>query len=225
MNNMQRRLALFDLDNTLLDGDSDHAWGEFLIDRGLVDKKIHRARNDQFYKDYLDENLDIFAYVAFTLEPILRYTNEQRNSLRKDFMKYSINSMILKKARNLIDKHKSQGDLCIIITATNSFITKPIANAFKIDNLIATEVETAEEYLTGRILGTPCYQDGKVVKLKQWLASQSDNLSIANSVFYSDSVNDLALLEAVKEPIAVDPDRKLLQISRDRNWQILSLRE
>ena len=222
---MQQRLALFDLDNTLLDGDSDHAWGEFLIDRGLVDKKIHRARNDQFYRDYLDENLDIFAYVAFTLEPILRYTNEQRNSLRKDFMKYSINSMILNKARNLIDKHKSQGDLCIIITATNSFITKPIANAFKIDNLIATEVETAEEYLTGRILGTPCYQDGKVVKLKQWLAAQSDNLSIANSVFYSDSVNDLALLEAVKEPIAVDPDRKLLQISRDRNWQILSLRE
>ncbi|MDG2421985.1 MAG: HAD-IB family hydrolase [Gammaproteobacteria bacterium] len=225
MNNMQQRLALFDLDNTLLDGDSDHAWGEFLIDRGLVDKKIHRARNDQFYRDYLDENLDIFAYVAFTLEPILRYTNEQRKSLCKDFMKYSINSMILNKARNLIDKHKSQGDLCIIITATNSFITKPIANAFKIDNLIATEVETAEEYLTGKILGTPCYQDGKVVKLKQWLASQSDNLSIANSVFYSDSVNDLALLEAVKEPIAVDPDRKLLQISRDRNWQILSLRE
>ena len=225
MNNMQQRLALFDLDNTLLDGDSDHAWGEFLIDRGLVDKKIHRARNDQFYKDYLDESLDIFAYVAFTLEPILRYTNEQRNSLRKDFMRYSINSMILNKARNLIDKHKSQGDLCIIITATNSFITEPIANAFKIDNLIATEVETAEEYLTGKILGTPCYQDGKVVKLKQWLALQSDKLSIANSVFYSDSVNDLALLEAVKEPIAVDPDHKLLQISRDRNWQILSLRE
>jgi HAD superfamily hydrolase (TIGR01490 family) len=222
---MQQRLALFDLDNTLLDGDSDHAWGEFLIDRGLVDKKIHRARNDQFYRDYLDENLDIFAYVAFTLEPILRYTNEQRNSLRKDFMKYSINSMILNKARNLIDKHKSQGDFCIIITATNSFITEPIANAFKIDNLIATEVETAEEYLTGKILGTPCYQDGKVVKLEQWLAFQSDNLSITNSVFYSDSVNDLALLEAVKEPIAVDPDHKLLQISRDRNWQILSLRE
>lgn len=133
--------------------------------------------------------------------------------------------MILNKARNLIDKHKSQGDLCIIITATNSFITEPIANAFKIDNLIATEVETAEEYLTGKILGTPCYQDGKVVKLKQWLALQSDKLSIANSVFYSDSVNDLALLEAVKEPIAVDPDHKLLQISRDRNWQILSLRE
>ena len=225
MNNMQQRLALFDLDNTLLDGDSDHAWGEFLIDRGLVDKKIHRARNDQFYRDYLAENLDIFAYVAFTLEPILRYTNEQRNSLRKDFMKYSINSMILNKARNLIDKHKSQGDFCIIITATNSFITEPIANAFKIDNLIATEVETAEEYLTGKILGTPCYQDGKVVKLEQWLAFQSDNLSITNSVFYSDSVNDLALLEAVKEPIAVDPDHKLLQISRDRNWQILSLRE
>jgi len=225
MNNMQRRLALFDLDNTLLDGDSDHAWGEFLIDRGLVDKKIHRARNDQFYRDYLAENLDIFAYVAFTLEPILRYTNAQRNSLRKDFMKYSINSMILNKARNLIDKHKSQGDFCIIITATNSFITEPIANAFKIDNLIATEVETAEEYLTGKILGTPCYQDGKVVKLEQWLAFQSDNLSITNSVFYSDSVNDLALLEAVKEPIAVDPDHKLLQISRDRNWQILSLRE
>ena len=222
---MQQRLALFDLDNTLLEGDSDHAWGEFLIARGLVDENIHRARNDQFYKDYLDENLDIYAYVASTLEPVLKYKKAQRDALREDFIKHSINSMILTKAKNLVAKHRSQGDLCIMITATNKFITQPIADAFNIKNIIATEVEIVEGYLTGRILGTPCYRNGKLIKLKQWLASQPNNLSIKNSIFYSDSINDLFLLEAVNEPVAVDPDRKLLQISQERNWQIISLRE
>jgi HAD superfamily hydrolase (TIGR01490 family) len=222
---MSQRIALFDLDNTLLKGDSDHAWGEFLINRGLVDAKTHRTKNDQFYKDYLTGNLDIHAYVAFTLGPILNYTCKKRNILHADFMEHSINSMILHKARKLINKHKCAGDLCIIITATNSFITAPISEALKVDNLIATEAEVNNGYLTGKISGTPCYQHGKLEKLKQWLTLNANHAPIKNSVFYSDSINDLALLEEVNEPIAVDPDNKLLQISLERNWQVLSLRE
>ena len=140
-------------------------------------------------------------------------------------MEHSINSMILHNARKLINKHRCAGDLCIIITATNSFITAPISEELKVDNLIATEVEVNNGYLTGKISGTPCYQRGKLEKLKQWLTIKANHASIKNSVFYSDSINDLTLLEEVNEPIAVDPDKKLLQISLERNWQVLSLRE
>jgi HAD superfamily hydrolase (TIGR01490 family) len=222
---MAQRLALFDLDNTLLEGDSDHAWGEFLIDRGLVDEKKHRTRNDQFYKDYLDEKLDMHAYIAFSLDPILTYTIDQRSALLTDFMKQCIENMILKKAQALVNAHKSQGDLCVIITATNNVITMPIARAFKINNLIATEAELDKNFLTGKIVGVPCYQQGKIEKLNQWLTSQPNNLSLDDSIFYSDSINDLPLLDAVNEAVAVDPDHKLLQLSRERDWEILSLRD
>ena len=222
---MAQRLALFDLDNTLLEGDSDHAWGEFLIDRGLVDEKKHRARNDQFYKDYLDENLDMHAYIAFSLDPILTYTIDQRSALLADFMKKCIENMMLEKAQALVNAHKSQGDLCVIVTATNNVITMPIARAFKISNLIATEAELDKNFLTGKIVGVPCYQQGKIEKLNQWLKSQPNNLSLDDSIFYSDSINDLPLLEAANEAVAVDPDHKLLQLSRERDWGILSLRD
>ena len=222
---MAQRLALFDLDNTLLEGDSDHAWGEFLIDRGLVDEKKHRARNDQFYKDYLDENLDMHAYIAFSLDPILTYTIDQRSALLADFMKQCIENMMLEKAQALVNAHKSQGDLCVIVTATNNVITMPIARAFKISNLIATEAELDKNFLTGKIVGAPCYQQGKIEKLNQWLKSQPNNLSLDDSIFYSDSINDLPLLEAANEAVAVDPDHKLLQLSRERDWGILSLRD
>ena len=222
---MAQRLALFDLDNTLLEGDSDHAWGEFLIDRGLVDEKKHRARNDQFYKDYLDENLDMHAYIAFSLDPILTYTIDQRTALLADFMKQCIENMMLKKAQALVNAHKSQGDLCVIVTATNNVITMPIARAFKINNLIATEAELDKNFLTGKIVGVPCYQQGKIEKLNQWLKNQPNNLSLDDSIFYSDSINDLPLLEAANEAVAVDPDHKLLQLSRERDWGILSLRD
>lgn len=222
---MSQRLALFDLDNTLLEGDSDHAWGEFLINRGLVDEEKHRAGNDQFYRDYLDESLDMHAYVAFSLDPILSYTIAQRNSLLADFMKQSIENMILKRAQALVDTHKSKGDLCVIITATSNIITIPIAEAFKIKHLIATEAEVKKNYLTGKIVGVPCYKQGKIEKLKQWLIDQPNDLSLEDSIFYSDSINDLPLLEAANEAVAVDPDHKLLQLSRKRNWKILSLRD
>ena len=148
---MSQRLALFDLDNTLLNGDSDHAWGEFLIHRGLVDENTHRDKNNLFYEDYLNENLDIQAYVSFTIEPIIKLTKEQRDRLHEDFMAFTINSLILPKAKRLVLDHKSKGDLCIIITATNSFITKPIADIFQVDHLLATELEVEGGRLTGRV--------------------------------------------------------------------------
>jgi HAD superfamily hydrolase (TIGR01490 family) len=140
-------------------------------------------------------------------------------------MKQSIENMILKRAQTLVDTHKSKGDLCVIITATSNIITIPIAEAFRIEHLIATEAEVKKNYLTGKIVGVPCYKRGKIEKLKQWLINQPNDLSLEDSIFYSDSINDLPLLEAANEAVAVDPDHKLLQLSRKRNWKIISLRD
>ena len=221
---MSQRLALFDLDNTLLSGDSDHAWGEFLIHRGLVDEKTHRDKNNLFYEDYLNESLDIEAYVSFTIEPIKELSKEQRDRLHEDFMAFSINSIVLPKAKQLVLEHKSKGDLCIMVTATNSFITKPIADIFQVDYLLATELEVEGGLLTGRVSGVPCYQEGKLSRLQQWLEGSRENFSLENSAFYSDSINDLKLLEAVGTPIVVDPDSKLLRISQERGWAEISLK-
>ncbi len=221
---MSKRLALFDLDNTLLNGDSDHAWGEFMIYKGLVAENDHREKNNQFYQDYQNESLDIEAYVAFTIKPILKLSEEQRNNLHKEFMTFAINEAILPKAKKLVSEHKSKGDFCVIITATNNYITAPIAQSFSIDLLLATELELEEGYFTGIISGIPCYREGKLDKLHQWLENSSNILSLTNSVFYSDSINDLPLLEAVQTPIAVDPDETLLQVSQRRGWKIISLR-
>ena len=221
---MSQRLALFDLDNTLLSGDSDHAWGEFLIHRGLVDEKTHRDKNNLFYEDYLNESLDIEAYVSFTIEPIKELSQEQRDKLHEDFMAFSIYSIVLPKAKQLVLEHKSKGDLCIMVTATNSFITKPIADIFQVDYLLATELEVEGGLLTGRVSGVPCYQEGKLSRLQQWLEGSRENFSLENSAFYSDSINDLKLLEAVGTPIVVDPDSKLLRISQERGWAEISLK-
>mgnify|MGYP003324870013 FL=1 len=175
---MSQRLALFDLDNTLLSGDSDHAWGEFLIHRGLVDEKTHRDKNNLFYEDYLNESLDIEAYVSFTIEPIKELSQEQRDKLHEDFMAFSIYSIVLPKAKQLVLEHKSKGDLCIMVTATNSFITKPIADIFQVDYLLATELEVEGGLLTGRVSGVPCYQEGKLSRLQQWLEGSRENFSL-----------------------------------------------
>lgn len=222
---MPQRLALFDLDNTLLAGDSDSAWGEFLIVEGLVDDIAHREINTKFYKDYLEGVLDIHAYVAFALSPILDYTESERNALHTKYMQDAINPILLESAFDLVAKHKAAGDFCSIITATNNFLTKPIAQLFTIDLLLATEAEVIDGRLTGRIDGTPCFQEGKVRKLEQWLTQSNSALSLKDSVFYTDSINDLPLMQRVSEPIAVDPDQKLAAISQKKGWQILSLRE
>lgn len=229
---MSQRLALFDLDNTLLAGDSDNAWGEFLVAEGLVDASSHREKNNKFYADYLQGTLDIHAYVAFTLTPILSYGSSDRDYLHAKYMQQAISPMLLDSAFDLVSKHKVAGDFCSIITATNNFLTQPIAELFEIDLLLATDAELVDDRLTGRIEGIPCFQDGKVKKLEQWLAlsnsssnSSSDLcLSLADSVFYTDSINDLPLMQQVAEPIAVDPDQKLADISREKGWQTLSLR-
>ena len=221
---MAARLALFDLDNTLLAGDSDHAWGEFLIAEKLVDGTSHRAQNDAFYEDYLKGQLDIHAYVQFTIAPLLDYSATERAALHERFMAHSIMPLMQDKAATLLQSHRQSGDCCAIVTATNSFITAPIAKALGINNLLATDLEVVADKLTGKIMGTPCYQEGKVARVEQWLSDQPQSWSLAEACFYSDSINDLPLLEAVGEPVVVDADEQLLEIARERHWRSLSLR-
>ncbi len=218
------KLALFDLDNTLLGGDSDHAWGEFLISKKLVDEPEHREKNDYFYTQYQDGKLDIQEYVAFTLEPILHLNTDQRNTLQAEFMAHSVMPIVLEKGQALVRQHKAAGDYCIIITATNKYITAPIAELFEVDLLLATELETVNGKYSGNIDGTPCYQHGKVSKLKAWLSQRDNGLSLSNAVFYSDSINDLPLLQQVASAVAVDPDKQLEERARAEGWKILSLR-
>lgn len=223
------KLAIFDLDNTLLGGDSDHAWGEFLIDEGLVDAETHRARNDAFYRQYQDGTLDIADYVAFAAEPIAGLSPQRLGALHEAFMERFVHPMALPKARELVDAHHRAGDQCLIITATNRFITAPIARWLGVDELLATELETVDGIYTGKMLGTPCFQHGKVERLREWLESRngqpgSPGLTLENSVFYSDSFNDLPLLEQAGEAVAVDPDERLRDIAIRRGWRILSLR-
>ena len=229
------RLALFDLDNTLLAGDSDHAWGEFLIEQGLVDEARHRAQNDAFYEQYLQGELDIYGYVAFTLEPILSLAPAELDALRQEFVTTRVASIMLPQAVALVNSHRDAGDLCVIITATNEFITQPIAAAFGVEHLIATGLEQAGEgdarRYTGAIAGTPCYQQGKITKLTAWLeeralraAKEEPLASLADSILYSDSFNDLPLLSAVTTAVAVDPDPRLAAEAQARGWEIRSLR-
>ena len=220
-----RKLALFDLDNTLLAGDSDHAWGEFLISKDLVDASEHRRKNDDFYEQYKLGALDIHGYVKFTLAPILNLSIAERNQLHKEFMQEAITPLLLESARLLVNQHRDAGDFCIIITATNEFITAPVADLFQVDHLLATELEMKNSHFTGNISGIPCYQSGKVEKLQHWIDSTNTELRISESVFYSDSINDLPLLQLAGTPIAVDPDDKLRETAKNANWKIISLRE
>lgn len=215
-------LALFDLDNTLLNGDSDHAWGQFLVDRGIVDGDAFAAANDGFYQDYLAGTLDIFKFLEFALAPLSQHSLTQLQNWHQEFMREVISPMRLKKADDLIQKHRQQGHRLLIITATNRFVTEPIAHALGITELLATEPEIVNNRYTGRVQGTPCFQDGKVIRLNSWL--QANNETLDNSWFYSDSRNDLPLLELVNNPVAVDPDKVLAAIATERRWPIISLR-
>ena len=218
------KLALFDLDNTLLEGDSDHAWGEFLISNSLVEEKTHREKNDHFYDQYKQGELDIHGYVAFTLEPVMHLDRIQRTQLLAEFMKQSVEPIILDKGRELVRTHLNAGDFCIIITATNEFISTPIATLFNADLIIATELQISNDMYNGKISGQPCYQDGKVSKLNAWLDQQETRFNLSDAVFYSDSINDLPLLQEVATPVAVDPDQRLLEKAESEGWRILTLR-
>ena len=216
------RLAIFDLDNTLLDGDSDHAWGEFLCRRGIVDEAEYRATNDHFYRQYQSGALDIHEFLNFALRPLANHTSEQLQAWHDEFMAECIEPMMLPAARNLLAQHREAGDFLLIITATNSFVTAPIAARLGVDALLATEPERVGDRFTGRVAGTPCFQGGKVERLNAWLNETGHTLQ--GSSFYSDSHNDLPLLERVDRPYAVNPDDRLRQIALERDWPILDLR-
>mgnify|MGYP001123021965 CR=1 FL=1 len=215
-------LALFDLDNTLLADDSDFLWGCFLVEKGLVDKATYDEANKRFYDEYKQGTLDIFEFLAFSLKPLTRYPAEELSALHDEFMQKHITPVMTKKGIEQIRYHREKGDFTLIITATNSFVTTPIAKAFEVDDLIATDPEIIDGRYTGKVAGTPCFQEGKIIRLKQWLESTSHDLE--NSTFYSDSHNDLALLEQVTTPIAVDPDEQLKTTALERNWEIRSFR-
>ena len=216
-------LAIFDLDNTLIAGDSDHAWGEFLVAKNQVDGDYYRAMNDRFYADYEAGHLDITAYLAFSLAPLADIAPQQLIQLHLEFMQQVIAPMRLVKADNLITQHRDAGDRLLVITSTNRFIVEPICQALGIDELLATELETVDNRYTGKVVGTPTYREGKVERLNQWL--QDNDVNSDGSYFYSDSINDLPLLLHVSHPVAVDPDQTLRQEAIARDWQILSLRD
>ncbi len=216
-------LAIFDLDNTLLSIDSDHAWGEFLLEQGAVDPVAYRDANDRFLADYEAGTLDIHAFLEVALRPLAENSPEQLAAWHQQFMASKIEPHILPKGEELVARHRSRGDTLLIITATNRFITGPIAERLGIDDLIAVEPEMVKGRYTGRVTGTPSYREGKVVRLEAWLADRE--LSLDDAWFYSDSHNDLALLEKVDHPVAVDPDPTLREVAEARGWKIISLRD
>lgn len=215
-------LALFDLDNTLLNGDSDYAWGQFLVERGIVDGRAYEAANQRFYDLYKQGQLDIYEFARFAFTPLKEHDFDQLLEWRQAFIAEKIRPIMLEKGREAIAAHADRGDTVIIITATNSFVTSPIATAFGVKHLIATIPEMREGRFTGEIEGTPCFQEGKVTRLQQWL--ETYNMDLDGSTFYSDSHNDLPLLEQVDNPIAVDPDESLIATANNQNWPIISFR-
>ena len=215
-------LALFDLDNTLLAGDSDHAWGEFLVEEGLVDAEEYRKANDRFYEEYLNGELDIFHYLRFALQPLARHDMDELLAWREAFLEKKVRPMMQDKARELLDRHRQQGHTLMIITATNRFVTEPIAELLGVEHLIATEPELVNGRYTGEVAGVPSFQDGKVTRLNDWVDHHKRRLE--GAWFYSDSHNDVPLLKQVENPVAVDPDPRLEALAKESGWPVISLR-
>lgn len=217
-------LAIFDLDNTLIAGDSDHAWGEFLVEQGIVDAKGFAEENDRFYQDYCNGKLDIQAYLRFALTPLKQFDTHALTNLHKRFMASKIDGIKLNKAVQLVQEHRDKGDVLLVITATNRFVTEPIVRWFGIDNLLASDAEIVDGRYTGEPIGVPCFAEGKVQRLKTWLAEQPADVQNMDRYFYSDSRNDLPLLNIVDHPIAVDPDPVLEVTAKQKGWDVISLR-
>lgn len=215
-------LAIFDLDNTLIGGDSDYLWGRFLVEQGLVDGEYYERENQRFYEEYKVGTLDIQEFLQFSLRPLAEHDMETLSAWREIFMREKIEPIMLPAARALLQQHRDWGHTLLIITATNRFVTEPIAKALGVKYLLATEPEFINDRYSGAVIGTPCFREGKVENLKAWLRVQGMNL--ASSWFYSDSLNDLPLLEMVTHPVAVDPDDTLADHARMRGWPVISLR-
>lgn len=216
-------LAIFDLDNTLLAGDSDYLWTRFLIDNGVVDGPAYERENERFYRQYQEGTLDIFEFLRFQLRPLAEHDTQHLSQWRDRFLRTRIDPIILPAARELLDRHRRDGHTLLIITATNRFITGPIAQRLGVEHLIATEPEFAHGRYTGEVVGVPSYREGKVERLGHWLREHDADLT--ESWFYSDSHNDLALLAQVTHPVAVDPDPPLAETAQARGWPIISLRQ
>jgi HAD superfamily hydrolase (TIGR01490 family) len=215
-------LAMFDLDNTLLAGDSDFLWGQHLVEQGVVDPEAYAAENRRFYQDYLDGTLDIQAFLAFSLRPLSQHEPDLLHQWRAQFIADKIDPIVLPAARELLAEHRRRGDTLLIITATNRFVTQPIADLLGVEHLLATEPELLAGRYTGRPTGTPTFREGKVKALQEWIARHGTDLD--GSWFYSDSHNDLPLLERADHPVAVDPDPTLRRHAEQRGWPIISLR-
>jgi HAD superfamily hydrolase (TIGR01490 family) len=221
-------LALFDLDHTLIPTDSDHEWGRFMVKHGMVDAENFARENDRFYADYKAGRLDIHAYLVAMLTPLAKYSRAQLAEFHQTYMHEVIRPTIVPVALDLVRQHRDAGDLCCMVTATNEFITGPIAAVFGVDKLIACEAETVDgqphsDY-TGRPTGTPSYKEGKIVRTEAWLASLGKTWSdFERSYFYSDSHNDIPLLQKVTDPIATNPDDTLRAHAQAHGWRILEL--
>jgi HAD superfamily hydrolase (TIGR01490 family) len=223
------RLALFDLDHTLLPIDSDHAWGEYTVERGWRDPVIFKTRNDAFFENYKIGKLDPVEYLMFATEAIRQRGATESIALRADYMAFIIEKNIKKSALELLYKHRAAGDEILLVTATNEFVTEPIAKRFGIEHLIAVQLETDRPlheggWYTGRWTGTPSFKEGKVERVRQWLAQRGKTWDdVSHSTFYSDSMNDLPLLEHVSEPVATNPDPRLRALAIQRGWRVIDL--
>ena len=218
-------LAIFDLDNTLLDGDSDYNWGLYLVKKGYLDKGEYKEQNQKFFEEYQVGKLDIFAFAEFQFQFLKNNSRKFLNDIRSDYINEIIKPMILKKAVDLVRQHKEAGDRLLIITATNSFITKPIGELFGIDELIGTDPEEHLGEFTGKVSGTPSFKEGKVTRLFDWMDEKSQKLADFEKIFfYSDSHNDLALLEVVTNPVVVNGDKILLEKAQEKNWPKINLK-
>ena len=217
-------LALFDLDNTLLSGDSDYEWAQFLVERGVLERAEYEAKNDRFFLQYKEGTLDIHEFLEFQLAPLAHTPREKLDEWHGEFMRTRIAPIIRTKGKELVRRHLRDNHLCVIVTSTNAFIAGPIARAFGVDHLLATELEVEDGRFTGKPSGVPCFREGKVTRLAEWLGSQGRTLaSFSASWFYSDSQNDLPLLERVTNPVAVNPDEILRREASARGWHVVSL--
>ncbi|MEO1890230.1 MAG: HAD family hydrolase [Candidatus Thioglobus sp.] len=212
-------LAIFDLDKTLIGGDSDFLWGEFMSEIGAVDPDSYQKKNQYFFDEYAKGELDIDEYLEFCLAPLSQHDMPTLNAWHAQFMSEKIEPILLSKAKMVVDKHREKGDTLLVITATNRFVTTPIVAKYGIDNLLATEPEVKNNRYTGKVLGEPCFQTGKITHLNLWL--EKTGASLEGAYFYSDSHNDLPMLELVDNPIVVHGDEQLIQIASDRDWPSL----
>jgi HAD superfamily hydrolase (TIGR01490 family) len=221
-----QRLTLFDLDHTLLNGDSDYGWGQFAVRHGLVDPVSYERRNAEFYVAYRAGTLDQHAYLEFCLEPLTRRSVDELDEWHRRYMSETIAPMMTCAGRALVVERLSAGDLVAIVTSTNTFITGPIARAYGIEHLIASEAAREAGRYTGKLAGIPAFREGKITRVEDWLSSRGQRLAdFSETWFFSDSINDLPLLKRVSHPVAVDPDPSLEQIARQCHWPVISLRD